>query len=209
MELNAITNHPFLKRCLRQRRSRVTAKSTRCYNLSKAFQRTVPYINVDLLKEKWQFEDALKLLEFRWKAFDSLYGDLNSLPNEAEVQYERCLNNACELVYNQMKGNISIKMWSVSHREKSTTKIEIPTFSSSYEHCTAFKDLFVETIHSNPSLSKTQRMQFLKSKMKGEAEKLIQHLSISSENYETAWEILNHRYSNKKLISSSHLARCT
>lgn len=170
----------------------------------KAFQRTVSHINVELLKEKWQFEDALKLLESRWKAVDSLYWDLDSFPEEAEEQYEISYN-ACELVYNQIKENINTKMWSVSHREKSTPKIEIPTFSGSYEHWTAFKDLFVETIHSNPSLSKAQRMQFLKSKVKGEAEKLIQHLSISSENYETAWEILNRRYNNKKLIFSSHL----
>ncbi|XP_022816857.1 uncharacterized protein LOC111349839 [Spodoptera litura] len=170
----------------------------------KAFQRNASNINLDVLKDKWQFEDALKVLELRWKAVDTLYWELDSLPNNTDIQYEMSYNT-CEIIYNEMKTKINSKMWSVSHREKSTPKIEIPTFNGSYLYWTAFKDLFVETIHSNPSLSNAQRMQFLKSKVKGEAEKLIQHLSISSENYEAAWEILNHRYNNKKLIFSSHV----
>lgn len=47
-------------------------------------------------------------------------------------------------------------------------------------------------------------MQFLKAKVKGEAERLIQHLTISSDNYQVCWEILNNRYNNKKLIFTSH-----
>lgn len=64
---------------------------------------------------------------------------------------------------------------------------------------------FSETIHNNPSLSLAQKMQFLKSKVRGEAERLIQHLQISSDNYTVCWEILNNRYNNKRLIFSTHI----
>lgn len=43
-------------------------------------------------------------------------------------------------------------------------------------------------------------MQHLKGKVRGEAERLIQHLTISAENYDTAWEILIHRYNNPQLL---------
>lgn len=48
-------------------------------------------------------------------------------------------------------------------------------------------------------------MQFLKSKVKGEAERLIQHLPISSDNYIISWDILSHRYDNKRMIFTSHI----
>lgn len=48
-------------------------------------------------------------------------------------------------------------------------------------------------------------MQFLKSKVKGEPERLIQHFQISCSNYPLCWDILNHRYDNKRRIFISHL----
>lgn len=48
-------------------------------------------------------------------------------------------------------------------------------------------------------------MQYLKSKVNGEAEKLIQHLEISTVNYDACWDILNNRYNNKKLIFTSYM----
>ncbi|KAF9807251.1 hypothetical protein SFRURICE_002848 [Spodoptera frugiperda] len=54
----------------------------------KAFQRTASNINLDVLKDKWQFEDALQVLELRWKAVDTLYWELDSLPNNTNIQYE-------------------------------------------------------------------------------------------------------------------------
>ncbi|KAH9630178.1 hypothetical protein HF086_000738 [Spodoptera exigua] len=54
----------------------------------KAFQRNASNINLDVLKDKWQFEDALQVLELRWKAVDTLYWELDSLPNNTDIQYE-------------------------------------------------------------------------------------------------------------------------
>lgn len=84
-------------------------------------------------------------------------------------------------------------------------QMDIPVFAGSYQQWTAFKNLFQESIHTNSSLSSAQKLQFLKSKLKGEAEKLVQHLNISSENYQVAWEILNNRFNNTKLIFTSHV----
>lgn len=51
-------------------------------------------------------------------------------------------------------------------------------------------------------------MQHLKGKVKGEAERLIQHLNISAENYETAWDILTHRYNNPQILFSTQMELC-
>ncbi|CAK1603715.1 unnamed protein product [Parnassius mnemosyne] len=48
-------------------------------------------------------------------------------------------------------------------------------------------------------------MQHLKGKLRGEAERLIQHLHISSENYDSAWKILVHRYDNQQVPFTKHI----
>lgn len=171
----------------------------------KAFIRTVNTINIESVSEKWEFQDLLKSLDSRWTVIDSVHWDIiDALEGEEDDAYESMFSRH-ESTYNRIKKALNSKMWSVSHIEKSTPTIELPVFTGSYQQWVSFRDLFLETIHKNPSLSSAQKMQFLKSKVKGDAERLIQHLSISSENYSICWKILDHRFENKKLIFTSHV----
>lgn len=170
----------------------------------RAFMRTVNSIEVDQLENKWEFEDTLKSLLSRWSTIDSLHWEIESESDGEDRWYQKEFNQY-EKVYVDLKKTINTKMWSVSHREKSTPQMDIPVFSGSYHHWVSFKDLFYEAIHNNPSLSNAQKMQFLKSKLTGDAERLIHHLQISSDNYNVCWDILNHRYDNKKLIFTCHI----
>lgn len=171
----------------------------------KAFARTVANINVENMNEKWEFEDGLKTLQARWKAIDTLHWEIDSELEGSNKQYESRFSEH-EMKYFEMKRTINTKLWSVSHRERSTPQLDIPIFNGSYQQWVSFKDLFSEAIHNNPSLSNAQKLQYLKSKLRGEPERLIQHLPISSENYLGAWDILNNRYENKKRIFNSHIS---
>nr|XP_049702276.1 uncharacterized protein LOC126055742 [Helicoverpa armigera] len=171
----------------------------------RAFQRTISNIDVGILLEHWELEDAIKTLESRWKIIDCLHWEIESeLEAEGKEELE-LLYDKYEKQYLRLKKSINSKMWSEKHRDKTTPNLEVPTFNGSYNQWVSFKDLFSEAIHNNPSLSKAQKMQFLKSKIRGEAERLIQHLPISSDNYTVCWDILNRRYNNKKLIFTSHI----
>lgn len=145
----------------------------------KAFKRSAGFIDLDSMMDKWEMEDALKTLQDRWSQIDSLHWEIDSLLAGEDEEYEAAYIQHEQKYYN-LKKSINKKLWSVSHREHSTPKMEIPTFSGSYQHWIPFKDLFTETIHNNPTLSPAQKMQFLKGKVRGEAERLIQHLPISS-----------------------------
>lgn len=171
----------------------------------RAFERTINIINFETVSEKWEFEDILKSIHSRWSVIDSLHWEIDSELFEPNEEYEQAFSKY-EKRFHDIKRFINSKMWSQVNREKATPQMDIPTFSGSYHSWVSFKDLFTETIHSNKSLSKAQKMQFLKSKLKGEAEKLIQHLNISSDNYDISWDILNHRFNNTKLIFNSHLS---
>lgn len=170
----------------------------------KALGRTVSRTQIEKFENKWQFENTLKSLESRWSDIDKLHWEIEAENggDESEYQDEFCIQ---EESYNELIEKINTKMWAVKHRESSAPKMSIPVFSGSYDCWVSFKDLFSEAIDKNPSLSSAQKMQFLKGKVSGEAERLIHHLQISSDNYQVCWEILNHRYGNKKLIFTTHI----
>lgn len=86
-------------------------------------------------------------------------------------------------------------------------KIQLPTFTSGYEQWPAFKDLFISLVHENSSLSDVQKLHYLKTSLKGESESLLQHIQVVGNNYSTAWDILNTRYGNKRLIVNNIMKR--
>lgn len=84
-------------------------------------------------------------------------------------------------------------------------RIQIPTFSGGYENYITFEDIFSKLVDDNPALSNTEKMYYLKTYVIGEPAKLIQHLSTVGNNYETAFQILQYRYKNSRLILSKLL----
>jgi hypothetical protein len=48
-------------------------------------------------------------------------------------------------------------------------------------------------------------MQHLKTKLRGQADRLVQHLAVSAENYSSCWELLTQRYDNKRLQFTSYV----
>ncbi|XP_037929954.1 uncharacterized protein LOC119664555, partial [Teleopsis dalmanni] len=86
--------------------------------------------------------------------------------------------------------------------------ISLPKFSGDYLSWRQFSDLFAQLIH-NQRISDSQKLWYLKTNIQGEAEALIKHLQISDANYETAWQLLQSRYENKRVLVSAVLQRLT
>ncbi|KAF9405281.1 hypothetical protein HW555_013923, partial [Spodoptera exigua] len=170
----------------------------------KALSRAIRNVDIESLSEKWEFEDVLKTIQGKWSTIDSLHWEIDSEMYSEDEEYELEYSNH-EQQYVDIKKLVNSKMYSVSYRESFTPKIDIPTFFGNYHKWISFKDLFQEAVHNNKSIPNAQKMQLLKTKLKGEAERIIQHLNISSENYQVCWDILNHRYNNDRLIFTSHM----
>lgn len=79
-------------------------------------------------------------------------------------------------------------------------KVSIPIFDGSYESWSTFSDLFTKLVHENPSLSNTEKMQYLKTHLRGDALKSVQNLQISEESYAGAWDILTKKFKNSRLV---------
>uniref|UniRef100_W8BFF2 Uncharacterized protein n=1 Tax=Ceratitis capitata TaxID=7213 RepID=W8BFF2_CERCA len=81
--------------------------------------------------------------------------------------------------------------------------IKISPFYGDLSQWPTFKDIFNSLIHENSQFSKVEKMYRLKSYLKDEAGRLIQHLTVTNEDYLAAWEILNNRYENRRLLFTS------
>ncbi|GFT55031.1 uncharacterized protein TNCV_2325401 [Trichonephila clavipes] len=98
--------------------------------------------------------------------------------------------NACQNIVNTNVNNINI---------------ELPVFTSNYIDWISFRDLFLASVGNNSTLSDSQKLQYLKLSVKGEAATLLQSIQITKDNYKKAWNALTERYENEAEIINAAL----
>lgn len=165
----------------------------------RGLNRQISNINICEISDKWELEDELRSVQSKWNTIENLHLQIDHILQGGDLTYDDEYTQH-ETAYKSFKRLLNNKISSMIHLQQSTPQLEIPTFTGRYSQWPTFFDLFSETIHANNSITKAQKMQHLKSKVKGEAERLIQHLHISAENYDAAWEILVHRYNNPQAL---------
>ncbi|XP_077280515.1 uncharacterized protein LOC143907546 [Temnothorax americanus] len=88
-------------------------------------------------------------------------------------------------------------------------RIQLPEFAGKYEEWPAFRDLFHLIIGKDAATTPVEKLHYLKSCLKGEAELLVRSLPTTDENFERAWKTLTDYYQNKRLLVRSYLAQFT
>ncbi|GAB0095822.1 uncharacterized protein DMENIID0001_112520 [Sergentomyia squamirostris] len=80
--------------------------------------------------------------------------------------------------------------------------LNLPTFSGGYAAFPAFKDLFTSAVIVREDLSDSQKLQFLKTTLSGDAEKIIKHFAPTDENFKPAWDLLVKRFDRKGALAA-------
>lgn len=83
-------------------------------------------------------------------------------------------------------------------------KLELPHFSGDMQEWTTFKNVF-ECAMDGSEIPTLQRLQYLKSSLRGEAAGLVSSLLITEENYNKAFDILKNRYENQTMVVNFHM----
>jgi hypothetical protein len=89
--------------------------------------------------------------------------------------------------------------------ELKLASIQLPTFHGSYETWSHFKGTFDSLVGNSIALNNLQKYHYLISRLSGEAAKLVSSLEVSESNYRVAWQILEDRYNNKRIIIDRHV----
>ncbi|XP_058457005.1 uncharacterized protein LOC131434354 [Malaya genurostris] len=84
-------------------------------------------------------------------------------------------------------------------------EIKLPNFSGKIREWVTFRDMFLSLIHRNDQLTDVDKFTYLRSTLGGEALQEISAIEMSAANYTVAWDLLQKRFENKKLIVKAHL----
>ena len=84
-------------------------------------------------------------------------------------------------------------------------KLELPTFCGDYKYWTSFFDHFNGAVKSNSQITESQKLQYLKTSVKGEASKLLTSAQITGANFSTVCNIQNNRYYSKRLTLQANV----
>lgn len=203
---------------LKIRRGQIKAQCTRALNtVTSDAVHDMPLAQLTERKAK---------IQATWSSFDEVQAKIESLQDAVELldehdheraEYEEAYYNIIAkfqdlIIARNGVNNSEEDGWPIlvnqnqpSARNLRLPKIDLPSFSGTYEEWYPFHDMFHSLIHRDLSITEIQKFHYLKSSLKGEAAEIIQSLEVSSENYNEAWQMLNRRYDNKRLIIQKHI----
>ncbi|XP_066589587.1 uncharacterized protein [Prorops nasuta] len=84
------------------------------------------------------------------------------------------------------------------------SRIEPPTFDGKRENWLGFRHSF-ESVVINTSMSKTDKLYYLKQGLVGNVAGIFKNLPASDDNFERAWQELLDRYNNTRLLRQAHV----
>src|SRR5277367_2792566 len=94
---------------------------------------------------------------------------------------------ANNLVTNQAESSAKIQL----------PRINLPTFDGKYTDWVSYHDLLSALVLNNTALSKVEKLQYMKTSLRGEPLKLLQSIQTTEANFEEALKRLMDRYNNK------------
>ncbi|XP_055591566.1 uncharacterized protein LOC129743554 [Uranotaenia lowii] len=83
--------------------------------------------------------------------------------------------------------------------------IQLPSFGGKLREWVTFRDMFVSLINNNSQLSPIDKFSYLRSSVTDEALQEISSIEMTAANFQVAWNALEKRYENRKLIVKAHL----
>lgn len=201
----------------------------RLYETIKVIQRTEAnfkkmsktHLNANTAKSR------LDLLEQRWADCEDLHLQLKAVvpPEEREkteyfsknqfLTIEESYLNAHDFLINQIQSLSPVRPafenldQSVNIRANpipvKLPEIKLPEFSGDFTEWENFRDLFDTLIIQNTSLSNVSRLYYLKMSLKGEAAKILRHVTIKEANFQSTWEMLKMRYDDNRALIAAHI----
>lgn len=143
--------------------------------------------HVDMLKTAWN--------EFRSQYLQDRANGQRILFSYAQIQdrYITIIGKLTDSSINDTKNEIKLP------------QIKLPQFNGDIAQWKTYIGLFDRMVHNNKNIDNGIKMEYLKTTIIGNAAKLINHISPTSENYFTCYDILKQRFENKREILGKYL----
>lgn len=149
-------------------------------------------------------------LNMQWLALQSEYGQLESIveiiiddDDEDDldmIEAWDCIRERYVDVCVEIEERVETMQNTGSTSLIRLEELKVPIFSGYINDWNSFKEIFTKLVEEDRRLSEVEKFYRLKSVVKGDAARLIQHLQVTGENYSAAWKILEQRYDNRRLL---------
>lgn len=198
-----------------KKRKRIKTKITRAENLTTQLsERNITIgileVRIEQLKENWR-----EFCRVQDEIEESCANDIDleeqqKVMEDMEIRYCLILDKLNQLIKDRVQMNHTQENGEVSRGNNNCPrvklpKIELPSFDGNLLEWNSFNDLFSALVDKNPNLSKVEKLQYLKSTLKGETDVLLKSVLITDANYDEAWRMLKDRYDNTKMIVYAHI----
>ena len=104
---------------------------------------------------------------------------------------------------------VSLSMASqVTHAANTTVRLprlDLPTFSGNALEWQPFWDCFDAAVHSNTTISGIQKLNYLRSLLRGEAAQVVAGFSLTNDHYEPSLALLKERYGDQGKFVAAHM----
>ena len=128
---------------------------------------------------------------------------------QAELKLEQFkhseYSNTASLPLGSSLGNVGGQRLSSPQAHCKLPKIGLPQFGGNPLDWQGFWDQFKVSIHDNTNINDIDKFNYLKGCLKGEAQATISGLTLSSENYTQAVDLLTDRFGNEQVFISAHM----
>ena len=171
----------------------------------------------DLIKDDWEYistvmdyRDELVDLQSSLQEQGSPRENCSSL-TVTEDRFDQMVQLTAQmqqvLIGQQQLQNQQITMAQSSNRQQSSArlpKLEIPSFNGEKLKWSEFWDSFSATIYKNSSISDIEKLNYLMSKLTGEARQSVSGIYLSNENYSVVVDLLKERYGDAQTVINTH-----
>ncbi|XP_049874497.1 uncharacterized protein LOC126372693 [Pectinophora gossypiella] len=147
------------------------------------------------------------------KEFMATINDINSLNMELDPEFIPDFNSwsGFEDIYCAIRHTKNVLNRNVKQDEQPRScyaklpPIEIPDFNGNPAQWSLFYETFKSTVHSNMSLSKSEKLYYLLGRLKGPAQLVFSGISPTADNYECIWNALVTKYQDKRFLANVFL----
>ncbi|XP_036142860.1 uncharacterized protein LOC118645588 [Monomorium pharaonis] len=171
-------------------------------------------------------EARIKALDSTWSKFESQHDTLTlKFPGElGKSSYARDnLFDQAEMIYITQRGALMDWIADFQRASRSTAveastappernhlpRINLPQFSGAVEDWFSFRALFLSVINKQSTISNVEKLHYLRTSLRGEADKLVRDLPVTGDNFERAWNTLSEYYENKRVLARANFASFT
>lgn len=162
-----------------------------------------------------QFIQRYETIRDIQESFSKLHNAVfNYLPVDADEEYviedkvrtefENYFYAVKTIYYDLFERNKNLKDEESNLPRPKLPELRLIKFNGDIKNFTSFIDVFEALVHNNSQLSNIEKFSHLLASLEGPPKNLVQTHPLTSANYTIAYDALKTRYSNKRLLATSH-----